>query len=223
MGERTQLFIRIEDEDHNQIAGLVRHYQWGFGRVMVMDALNIAINLPFRSEIAFPEHEIPYYGKNGHQVYHDLVEDKHMIDPILAYEFGKYINTISKSVDNDMSHIGRTLDSYRPQTETFADYNTISIAKQNDMLTQIKAKYDESIENWYAYCDNDDGFMVLTATYNGKKKILANVKNVRFEFFNNQYGKITFHDYCQLNPEFTDSNFEEGFKLIAKNYEFKLD
>ena len=65
MGERTQLFIRIEDEDHNQIAGLVRHYQWGFGRVMVMDALNIAINLPFRSEIAFPEHEIPYYGKMG--------------------------------------------------------------------------------------------------------------------------------------------------------------
>ena len=40
MGERTQLFIRIEDEDHNQIAGLVRHYQWGFGRVMLMDAVN---------------------------------------------------------------------------------------------------------------------------------------------------------------------------------------
>lgn len=146
-----------------------------------------------------------------------------MIDPILAYEFGKYINTFSKSVDNDMSHIGRKLDSYRPQTETFADYNTMSIAKQNDMLTQIKAKYDENIKNWYAYCDNDDGFMVLTATYNGKNKILANVKDVKFEFFNPQYEKITFHDYCQLNPKFTDSDFEEGFKLIAKNYKFKLD
>lgn len=122
-----------------------------------------------------------------------------------------------------MSLIGRKLDSYRPQTETFADYNTISIAKQNNILTQIKAKYDESIENWYAYCDNDDGFMVLTATYNGKKKILANVKNAKFEFFNNQYEKITFHDYCHLNSEFTDSDFEQGFKLIAKNYEFNLD
>lgn len=48
-------------------------------------------------------------------------------------------------------------------------------------------------------------------------------KDVKFEFFNPQYEKITFHDYCQLNPEFTDSDFEEGFKLIAKNYEFKLD
>ena len=78
MGERTQLFIRIEDEDHKQIAGLVRYYQWGFGRVMLMDALNIAINLPFRSELALLEENTPYDTKNGQKVLTALQKEKHM-------------------------------------------------------------------------------------------------------------------------------------------------
>ena len=65
--------------------------------------------------------------------------------------------------------------------------------------------------------------MILTATYNGKNSHLANVKDLKFDFFDLQYNKITFHEYWQLNSEFTDSDFEKGFELITKNYNIKLN
>lgn len=223
MGERTQLLIRIEDEDHKQIAGLVRHYQWGLGRVMLMDALNIAINMPFTSELAFLEEKQPYSSKAGQQVHDALQKEKQMIAPVLAYKFSAYINVLSRSIDDDMSLIGRSLDKYNAKTDIFRDWNYYFSYKQKTILSQIKSKYDANIKNWYQYCDNNDGFMILTATYNGKKSHIANVKNIKFDFFDVQYNKLTFHEYCQLNPEYTDSDFEKGFELIAKNYNIKLN
>lgn len=223
MGERTQCLIRIEDEDHNQIAGLVRHYQWGFGRVMLMDALNVAINMPFTSELAFLEEKQPYSSKAGQQVHDALQKEKQMIAPVLAYEFSAYINVLSRSIDDDMSPIGRALDKYNSQTDIFRDWNYDFSYKQKTILSQIKSKYDANIDTWYQYCDNNDGFMILTATYNGKKSQIANVKDLKFDFFDVQYNKLTFHEYCQLNPEYTDSDFEKGFELIAKNYNIKLN
>lgn len=223
MGERTQLLIRIEDEDHKQITGLVRYYQWGFGRVMLMDALNIAINLPFTSELAFLEEKQPYSSKAGQQVHDALQKEKQMIAPVLAYEFSAYINVLSRSIDDDMSQIGRSLDKYNSKTDIFRDWNYLSLYKKETILSQIKSKYDANIDTWYQYCDNNDGFMILTATYNGKKSHIANVKDWKFDFFDVQYNKLTFHEYCQLNPEYTDSDFEKGFELIAKNYNIKLN
>lgn len=223
MGERTQLFIRIEDEDHKQIAGLVRYYQWGFGRVMLIDALNVAINLPFRSELALLEENTPYDTKNGQKVLTALQKEKHMSKPVLAYAFSKYINVLSRSIDDDMSPIGRNLDKYNSKTDAFRDWNHLFSYKKETILSQIKSKYDANIDNWYQYCDNNDGFMILTATYNGKNSHLANVKELKFDFFDVQYNKLTFHEYCQLNPEYTDSDFEKGFELITKNYNIKLN
>lgn len=223
MGERTQLLIRIEDEDHKQIANLVRHYQWGFGRVMLMDALNVAINMPFTSELAFLEEKQPYSSKAGQQVHDALQKEKQMIAPVLAYEFSAYINVLSRSIDDDMSPIGRSLDKYNSKTDIFRDWNYYFSYKKETILSQIKSKYDANIKNWYQYCDNNDGFMILTATYNGKKNHIANVKDLKFDFFDVQYNKLTFHEYCQLNPEYTDSDFEKGFELIAKNYNIKLN
>ena len=46
MGERTQLLIRLHDEDGSTKFSTILHYQWGFGRVMLMDALNLVIQFP---------------------------------------------------------------------------------------------------------------------------------------------------------------------------------
>lgn len=51
MGERTQLLIQVKDKKDNLLIGTVLHYQWGYGRTMLMDALNLIINFPWYSDL----------------------------------------------------------------------------------------------------------------------------------------------------------------------------
>ena len=46
MGERTQMLIRLHDHTGEVKFSTILHYQWGFGRVMPMDALNLIIQMP---------------------------------------------------------------------------------------------------------------------------------------------------------------------------------
>ena len=45
MGERTQLFINVTDENNEKLLGTVIHYQWGIKTKMLLDELHIATNL----------------------------------------------------------------------------------------------------------------------------------------------------------------------------------
>ncbi len=47
MGERTQLLLRLHDENEDVKFSTILHYQWGFGRVMLMDTLNLVTRFPF--------------------------------------------------------------------------------------------------------------------------------------------------------------------------------
>ena len=46
MGERTQMLIRLHDHTGEVKFSTILHYQWGYGRVMPMDALNLVIQMP---------------------------------------------------------------------------------------------------------------------------------------------------------------------------------
>ncbi|WP_203634169.1 hypothetical protein [Lacticaseibacillus suibinensis] len=47
MGERTQLSVAVVRDDL-ELCRVSIHYQWGYGRVMLMDALHIGWSLEFR-------------------------------------------------------------------------------------------------------------------------------------------------------------------------------
>ena len=55
MGERTQALVEVLQGDSlKQLVGVSLHYQWGFGRLMLMDVLNIQRQLrrmDFRAEL----------------------------------------------------------------------------------------------------------------------------------------------------------------------------
>ena len=51
MGERTQLMIKLNDKQGTTKFSTVLHYQWGYGRSMLMDALNLVAQFPFYYEL----------------------------------------------------------------------------------------------------------------------------------------------------------------------------
>lgn len=63
----------------------------------------------------------------------------------------------------------------------------------------------------------------VVATHPEHRIINGNPVNTCKFIKKHQYDKLTFHEYCELNPEYTDSDFEKGFELIAKNYNIKLN
>ena len=51
MGERTQLMVKLNDKQGTTKFSTVLHYQWGYGRSMLMDALNLVVQFPFYYEL----------------------------------------------------------------------------------------------------------------------------------------------------------------------------
>lgn len=224
MGQRTQLFIKIQDEDQNQIAGLVRHYQRGFGRVMLMDTLNLAINMPFTHSIRLNESKIPYLNsKTGLYLAKKLKQDDDFIDPVLAYEFSHYFENLSNSDSNELSDLSYKLDNYVPDTDIFKDINLETISDINKALDKLSRKYNDDINSYYQYTDNNDGYAELTATYDGKNSQIASPKSLKLRLFSVTHEPLTLHEYCQLSPEYTTPKFENAFALLADSYNIDLN
>ena len=51
MGERTQLMVKLNDKQGTTKFSTVLHYQWGYGRSMLMDALNLVAQFPFYCQL----------------------------------------------------------------------------------------------------------------------------------------------------------------------------
>ena len=72
MGERTQLMVRLNDEQGKTKFSTVLHYQWGFGRVMLMDTLNLVIQFPDPFSIGLNE----VFGKGYEEKYYHWLGQK---------------------------------------------------------------------------------------------------------------------------------------------------
>lgn len=233
MGERTQLFINIEDATGKQILGTVIHYQWGFGRVMLESALHIATNIE-----AFIAGD---YGKSDEQKIAEAKLNELLKKycgfkkPALTYELRKSIgknigtggvlNISTEEVEQALKGPVRDLQEEK-----------LSVDWVQDPVLDLKTAYAAKYSNFFRQCDNNDGLMFMNIQTDEPVESLSSYylseSEIKFGFAltNDLYGEnrdwhpTTFDNYAgqRVNRNFLTEDFVKGYKLILKGYGIKM-
>ena len=178
MGERTQLFINIEDINGEQILGTVIHYQWGFGKVMLESALHIIANLSQKRS--------DYSDKAGQdnaqleQIYNFMkVGGCGSSRPDLSYRLrcsirenvkpSGCLNIDTEDVEQKIGKANAKIIDF--QHKAFSE-GINAIDPVNELKNAFAAKYS----NFFKQCANNDGLMII----NIKSKDTIDKENVNF-------------------------------------------
>ena len=218
MGERTQLLINIVNEKDEQICGTIIHYQWGYGRVMLMDALNIAINLPWSYKL----HDEFRYTNTFSKLDDTLKKEIKLRDPVFARNFRKYIANITNG--------SLYLYEFEDDLTLLREYNSIENANQLEMyLEKLDLIYNLTIDDFQSLSlDNNCGYMVMKVLYKD-----GCPEKINFYFMGN-YGlgydnreNLTFEQYCNAQDVYTHNqmskyNFAQSYKSICEGYGITL-
>lgn len=174
MGQRTQLLVRLHNENGETKFSTILHYQWGFGRVMVMDALNLVIQFPFYLDLgihnnAFGKgYEEAYYKwlgqKSDGRNYAGVIEDfeKYNVSKEFAYHATE--DDLWKCDNNDgFMILDVFLGSLRVERSTISFF-AYDLKKSHYALKQV------SFED---YCKMSDSNSYTTSDFRKGWKLLA--------------------------------------------------
>lgn len=231
MGERTQLFINIEDAKGDQILGTVVHYQWGYGTVMLESALDIATNMKVIGNDG--------YGKGAEQKSYESALFKLLKNncgckkPDLTYALR---NSIDKNIGCSGELNVTTFEFEQAVQEPVHDFqkepcDLISVV---DPVLVVKRAYKAKYENFFNQCDNNDGLMFINM------KTAESIENVNSSYWDASeikfgFGLITgimypewhpatFEQYARqdINRDDISDEFIENYKLLLKKYEIEM-
>lgn len=233
MGERTQLFINLEDAKGEQILGTVIHYQCGYGRVMLESALHIATNMDLT--------DIGDYGKSDEQklfeskVFEILKDYCGFKKPALTYALR---NSIGKNIGN-----GGVLNISIDEFEQAVKEPVRDVQKQNlsifsvlDPVVEVKDAYAAKYENFFNQCDNNDGLMFVNMKtaepIENVNSYYWDASEIKFGFglttdiysMNPKWHPATFEQYArqEVNHGYVTEDFIEGYKLLLKGYGIEM-
>lgn len=244
MGERTQVLYEIKDEKDNLLTSQAYHYQWGYGRVMLMSVLHTCINLPWSFEL----HEL--LRKTKHRDYlqnssaFESLKD-YLPNRLLAYGFYLYLEKMADCDDAmnafNWSHGDEVWDNLQDYDKLF---NT-TIDTKNKNQTQIfvaNADRDDKLhaasnnlrdllmldpDHWFSRVDNNDGFMRVEITlHDDPKNVPYNydyAQNTKWHFYDSKYNEISLKKYCNmpLNKQYAGDKFANGLSKILDSYDIK--
>lgn len=214
MGERTQLLVNVVDGKGNHLLGTVLHYQWGCGRVMLMDALHLAINLPWSYRLADKPND-PSYAELDTAL-KDIVQ---MPNPEFARNLAEWLDDHSEG------------DLYYPfnQRDLLKDYRQIG---DSDSLE----KFLENLDAYYNFMpdelkglDNNCGYMIMNVVYDD-----GHDTEINFEFKGGtEHGyldgeTLSFEEFCKSQDSYTHGqmkkcHFAESYKNICDSYGIELN
>ncbi|WP_304682241.1 hypothetical protein [Lactobacillus taiwanensis] len=200
MGERTQLLINVKDKEDNLIIGTVLHYQWGYGRVMPMDALTLITNFPQRFILRdnFDNYDSDYPAIDSYLK--DLGLESPMVARHLYSWLGKTTNSGVNNIDIDFKKIEQNLNNYK------------------NMYTLSRA-FKATPQNFYKQCDNNDGFMIADIIFD------EYITSCEFKFCLNPEEILTLEDYAKTSTHkrYLTSSFVKAYKTICNSFDIKIE
>ncbi|GET06536.1 hypothetical protein SY212_15660 [Ligilactobacillus agilis] len=176
MGERTQLLVRLHDEDGKTRFSTVLHYQWGFGRVMLMDTLNLVAQIPAAYHLNLES----AFGKGYEEAYYRWFGQKSSGDNYVGVAIEKFEEYgISKEFayhateddlwkcDNNDGFI--ILDLFKGPAYYGFERSIVSFFA-NDWESSSYSVKQVSFED---YCNQSDGNEYTTDNFRASWKLLA--------------------------------------------------
>lgn len=216
MGERSQLLVNVMDEKGNQLCGTMIHYQWGCGRVMPMDALNLAINLPWSYQLQDSLKEKNVFYKFDKV----LKKDIGLTNPLFARNFRNYLANLTS---------GSLYEPYQ-NLDLLREYNSIGDTDQLDkFLEKLDSIYNLNINDLEMMSfDNNCGYMIMDILYQKGSPDRTSFKfKAGYELGYSDKENLTFEQYCKAQDPYTNNriskyNFIESYRAICKGYNIYL-
>ncbi|WP_046308400.1 hypothetical protein [Lactobacillus apis] len=165
MGVKTQLFINIEDANGEQILGTVIQYQWGYGKVMLESALDIATNMD--------SIDIIDDGKSEEQTLYKLVLcvllkkycgfKKPELTYALRNEIEKYICCSGGLIISTADLNALIADNELAVKEPAHDFQKAPcrLFSVDDPVERVRRAYMAKYNNFFNQCENNGGLMFI--------------------------------------------------------------
>ena len=205
MGERTQLLINVKDKEDNLIIGTVLHYQWGYGRVMPMDALSLVSQFPPKYKLENEEYN--YYSAIDNFLKNELG----LKDPIYARKLYVWLDSHSDDGSNIILNFDKTEQNLEKNI-----YNSYGNNKRD-----LQLAFCATEDNFYKQCDNNDGFMIANITLSKNSA----VSSCEFKFCYYPGELIPFEEYgaYPIHNDWLTPKFIEAYKTLCEYYNIQVN
>lgn len=233
MGERTQLFINVEDANGEQILGTIIHYQWGIGRVMLESALHIATNM----EVT----DICGFGKSEEQKSHEA-KIFEILKNYCGFKKPALTYALRKSIVKNIGTGGKEVVSLNAFEEALKkpvrdiQKDECFVFGIQDPEEDVKEAYAAKYSDFFYQCDNNDGLMFMDVQLKNSVDKTASYYmghgEIKFGFGlttdiykrNPDWHPATFEQYARqkVNSDFLSEDFKKGYKLILKGYGIEM-
>lgn len=234
MGERTQLFINVTDENNEKLLGTVIHYQWGIKTKMLLDALHIATNLPMWLYDVTNEQEKEKYRDLDYVLTNCVGLHNPKKARLLRSEIFKLVDgnheamNISETNDTFVDYLNKLLINY---LENQRQKLLLEPRIGNDIECleyEILDAYNATYKDFKDQCDNNDGFMIMDVKYNNQSDLdkdsfgsQNNLEKIRFGFILSDDGNptkpVTLEEYAKLPINNLSDKFINSYKGLLQS------
>lgn len=240
MGERTQLFINVTDKNNEKLLGTVIHYQWGIETKMLLDALNIATNLPTWLYDVTNEQEKEKYRDLDYVLANCVGLHNPKKARLLRSAIFKLVNgnhetmNISETNDTFVDYLNKLLINY-PENQRQKLLLEPRIGNDIECLEyEILDAYNATYKDFKDQCDNNDGFMIMDVKYTNRNALSRpyfgsqnNLDKIRFGFVlsddnGNPTKPVTLEEYAKLPINNLSDKFIYCYKGLLQSLNIGL-
>lgn len=200
MGEKVQIFVRLQDRNLKTIAEFALHEQYGGGIFSAMNALHLALNIPNGYQVT----EKPVFTGWGLNNFKKAARQHNLDMKQMAIANDLY-SKVTQAMTGTKA--GMYWDAFNGTPEEIANkFMSCGSQKQvddlfNNLRRELYSKRLDEDTSW----DNQDGYVMMTVRYGGTGSSLASVNSVSIKFYDHNKQQITVKQFI-------------GNELLATNY-----
>ena len=200
MGEKVQIFVKLQNQNFKTIAEFALHEAYGGGIFSAMNALHLALNMPNGYRVT----EKPVFTGLGLENFKKAARQYNLDIKQLAIA-----NDLYSKVTQVMAgtKAGMYWDAFNGTPEETANkFMSCGSQKQvDDLFLNLRRElYSKGLDEDVSW-DNQDGYLMMTVRYSGTGSLLARVNSVSIKFYNHNKKQITAKQFI-------------GNELLASNY-----
>lgn len=200
MGEKVQIFVRLQDRNLKTIAEFALHEPYGGGIFSAMNALHLALNVPNGYNVT----EKPVFTGWGLNNFKKAARQHNLDMKQMAIA-----NDLYSKVAQVMAgtKAGMYWDAFNGTPEEIANKFMSCGSQQqvDDLFVNLRRELYSKGLNEDTSWDNQDGYVMMTVRYSGTGLSLSSVNSVSIKFYNHNKQQITTKQFI-------------GNELLATNY-----
>ena len=200
MGEKVQIFVRLQDRNLKTIAEFALHEQYGGGIFSAMNALHLALNVPNGYQVT----EKPVFTGWGLNNFKKAARQHNLDMKQMAIANDLY-SKVTQAMTGTKA--GMYWDAFDGTPEEIAN-RCMSCGSQkqvDDLFNNLRRElYSKGLDEDTSW-DNQDGYIMMMVRYSGTGSSLASVNSVSIRFYNHNKQQITTKQFI-------------GNELLATNY-----